>query len=51
MGNIELIDLRKKALNLVNIYKEDLEIKFIDEIIQFEKYFSNFPSARIVKIP
>jgi hypothetical protein len=43
MENIEANELRKKALKLVEYYVNDLEIEFVEEIVQFKKYITNFP--------
>lgn len=44
MENIEASELRKKALKLVEYYVNDLEVEFVEEIVQFKKYIINFPN-------
>ncbi|KAL4132010.1 hypothetical protein QTP88_009231 [Uroleucon formosanum] len=36
-------ELCKKALKLVEYYVNDLEVEFVEEIVQFKKYITNFP--------
>ncbi|XP_022182219.1 zinc finger MYM-type protein 1-like [Myzus persicae] len=43
MEIIEASELRKKALKLVEYYVNDLEVEFVEEIVQFKKYIINFP--------
>jgi len=42
MENIEASELRKKALKLVEYYVNDLEVEFVEEIVQFKKYIIHF---------
>ncbi|KAL5246211.1 hypothetical protein ACI65C_013619 [Semiaphis heraclei] len=44
MENIEASELRKKALKLVEYYVNDLEVEFVEEIVQFKKYIIHFPN-------
>lgn len=44
LENIEASELRKKALKLVEYYVNDLEVEFVEEIVQFKKYIINFPN-------
>jgi len=44
MENIEASELRKKALKLMEYYVNDLEVEFVEEIVQFNKYIIHFPN-------
>jgi len=44
MENIEASELCKKALKLVEYYVNDLEVEFVEEIVQFKKYIIHFPN-------
>lgn len=44
MENIEASELRKRALKLEEYYVNDLEVEFVEEIVQFKTYIINFPN-------
>jgi len=40
--NLDSLTLREKALHIVNIYNQDIDTLFIEEIIQFKKIAKSF---------
>jgi len=40
--NLDSLTLREKALHIVNIYNQDIDTSFIEEIVQFKKIAISF---------